>query len=596
MVRWSRERWSNWAGDVVVEHPGRRYHPACLADLLSIVRDAGREQPARRLRACGSHWSFSDIAVSPDWFIETRDLRATLYDVIPAALTDRARHHLLQQDGALEIYSYYHVEAGITVRDLNLRLDRQPLPAADRRWAAMPVDAIPDQWPGAGKRWALPTMGGAAGQTLAGAISTGTHGGDHDLPPMADMVVAIHLIGPDGRQWWIERDSPITDPHRLHTALPGVNHRASTELFNAVLVSAGRMGIIYSLVLRVVEQFWLEQTTTASHWSTEAPGLRPPFHAFTRIRPGQDEATPTRFLETVVLPYAGINGDHTCYLTARWTAAAGDGDRRPKSVGFFTLLCRHSTITPIVLILIGATVLAIGVSWLVPGVGAVLVTAEVLVLLGLIALLIFARMSLGDLVARACNLANRLGRPWLVRRAIEAIIRRARPSVTTSDVGYEMMDLAESGGECYRADSMEAFFDADAGQHVDFLEQDLFPAFERSARAGRTVAGYVSLRFTRRSSALLAMQQWDHTCAVEVALLKGIDGNAEVLHALEVAALARGGTIHWGQRNTTDLAAVAASYPGLQRWRACLAEIIGDSDPATFDNAFCATRGLEPHP
>ena len=118
------------------------------------------------------------------------------------------------------------------------------------------------------------------------------------------------------------------------------------------------------------------------------------------------------------------------------------------------------------------------------------------------------------------------------------------------DVGYELMDLEETGGECYRSDSMEAFFDADAGAHADFVEQDVFPVFEQSAKAGRTVAGYISLRFTGRSSALLAMQRWDRSCSVEVALLKGIEGNAEVLHALEVAAIARGGTIHWGQRNT----------------------------------------------
>ena len=37
-------------------------------------------------------------------------------------------------------------------------------------------------------------MGGSSGQTLAGAISTGTHGGDKFIAPLADSVVAIHLI------------------------------------------------------------------------------------------------------------------------------------------------------------------------------------------------------------------------------------------------------------------------------------------------------------------------------------------------------------------------------------------------------------------
>ncbi|MFC7532443.1 hypothetical protein [Actinoplanes sp. GCM10030250] len=584
MVRWDRRRWSNWAGDVIVERPERRYYPGTREDLIAIIGDAERQQPPQRVRASGSHWSFSDIAVSPDWFVETHDLRATLYDVIPAALTARARQELLDQDGAEPVHSYYHVEAGITIHDLNLRLDRRDLPKADREWARMPVDAITGPWPGANKRWALPTMGGAAGQTLAGAISTGVHGGDHDLPPMADMIVAVHLIGTGGQQWWIERDTAITDPGHVRRLLPGVEYRACTELFDAVLVSAGRMGIVYAYVVRVVEQFGMEQTTRASTWEDEAAGLRPPFGAF------QD----TRFLEALLVPYADRHGRHTCHLTTRRTIPVPEKGTGPHGPDFFGLLCRHSTITPVVLVLIAVTVLAMAVSWLIPVIGPILVSLEGLILLGLLGLLIFARGSLGDLVARACNLANRLGRSALVRRAIETVFNRFRPSVTQSDVGYELMDLSETGGDCYRADPMEVFFDAATGAHADFLEQDVFPAFVRSAKAGRTVAGYVSLRFTRRSSALLAMQQGDPTASIEIALLKGVEGNTEILHALQAAALRRGATIHWGQRNTIDAAAVAAGYPRLGLWRKRLAEVIGDGNPGTFDNAYCAARGLEP--
>jgi FAD/FMN-containing dehydrogenase len=46
----------------------------------------------------------------------------------------------------------------------------------------------------------LETMGGSSGQTLAGAISTGTHGGDIFMGPLADCVLAIHLVGAGGTQ------------------------------------------------------------------------------------------------------------------------------------------------------------------------------------------------------------------------------------------------------------------------------------------------------------------------------------------------------------------------------------------------------------
>jgi hypothetical protein len=47
----------------------------------------------------------------------------------------------------------------------------------------------------------------SSGQTLAGAVSTATHGSDHRLPPLADWVQAIHLVAPGARQMWIERDT-----------------------------------------------------------------------------------------------------------------------------------------------------------------------------------------------------------------------------------------------------------------------------------------------------------------------------------------------------------------------------------------------------
>lgn len=591
MVKCDREQWENWNRDIVVERPDRRCYPVSRAELAEVVGEA--VAAGKRLRACGSHWAFAGVAVSPDWFVETAGLRATLYDVVPGALTDEARDQLVRQDGDAPLYSYYHVEAGITIRDLNLRLDRQPLPREDRRWSSLPADELPAGWRGTGRRWALPSMGGASGQTLAGAISTGTHGGDHDLPPIADAVVAIHLFGPGGEQWWIERDRAITDPDRLAAVLPGVRHRASTEFFDAVLVSVGRMGIVYSLVLRVVEQYWLEQVITRSQWERESAALRPPFAAFDQSRPGRQTSTPTRSVETVVLPYAKGGGGHTCYQTARWQVDSRETRPGRKGADLWGMLCRHSTITPVVVALIALTLAAMAVSWLVPVIGAVLIAVEAVVLLGLLALLVFARMSFGALIARACNVANRLGRSGLVRRALEAAIGWGRPRGTAGDVSYELMDLSELGGECYRADSIEVFFDAETGGHADFVDQDLFPAFERSAKAGRTVAGYVSLRFTGRSSALLAMQRWDLTASVEVSLLQGIDGNAELLYALERAALARGGTVHWGQDNTTSAADVAASFPALARWRACLAELVGDG-PDTFDNEFCAVRGMGP--
>ena len=51
------------------------------------------------------------------------------------------------------------------------------------------------------------------GQSLIGALSTGTHGGDIELPPLVDVVVALQLVTVGGREIWVERESDgITEP------------------------------------------------------------------------------------------------------------------------------------------------------------------------------------------------------------------------------------------------------------------------------------------------------------------------------------------------------------------------------------------------
>lgn len=521
MAKWDRRRWENWLGNVVIEHPERHYYPTTCFDLLEIIKDAERQNPPRKVRASGAHWALSDPAVSPDWFVETNDLTKTLNNVIPAALSQKAR-----SSGN----TYYHVESGISLRDLSLRLDAGP-----------------------GKKWALPTLGGAAGQTLAGAISTGTHGGDHELGPVADAVQAIHLVTTHGRQLWIEPDEGITDQLALVRALPDVEPHYSTDMFNAALVAVGRLGIIYSLVLRVTEQFSLDQIIVPSTWNETRNQITPPFPLFSTPPPRHDGADPrsTHFVEVVVLPYARRDGKHSTYLTLRWK---GPDDSRPDPPpkDLFARICSHRALIPW--------------PW---------------------------RITVGGLLAGFCNLANRLRLSWIVRKLGERLIRRFRTQDRKRDVGYNIMDFGRGTSECYRGDSIEVAFNADAGDHVSFIDDEVFPTFERFAAKGLTVGGYISLRFTRQSSALLAMQRWRLTCSIEIALLDGIRGNGPILDALQVAAVHHGGTVHWGQRNTLTKDLVEQAFPSLPEWRSQLSQIAG-LDVELFDNAYCRVRGLEP--
>jgi hypothetical protein len=158
--------------------------------------------------------------------------------------------------GADEIL--FHVEAGITIADLQQLLDHQ--------------------FP----RLAFRATGGSPGATLAGTLSTATHGGEFAWPLLVDSVRAIHLVGPGGEEWWIEGDIPVADPVKLqlrypaidaahfigdswtNPALPGL---IPQDVLNAVTVSMGTMGVIYSVVFQVVPQFGIRQIVTPTAWS-----------------------------------------------------------------------------------------------------------------------------------------------------------------------------------------------------------------------------------------------------------------------------------------------------------------------------------------
>ncbi len=181
--------------------------------------------------------------------IDTRALASSLqgeFDQIRATTTvgpGRPRH-------LREIL--FHVEAGITMSDLQQLLDHQ--------------------FP----RLAIQATGGSPGATLAGTLSTATHGGEFRWRLLVDRVRAVHLVGPGGVQWWIEGDVPVADPVKLAARYPGIRFigagwsgvpgLGAQDVLRAVAVSMGAMGVIYSVVLSVVPQFGLRQVVHPTTW------------------------------------------------------------------------------------------------------------------------------------------------------------------------------------------------------------------------------------------------------------------------------------------------------------------------------------------
>ena len=117
---------------------------------------------------------------------------------------------------------------------------------------------------------ALPTMGAGAGQSLAGALSTSSHGGDFDVPPPVEWIRAVHLVGPAGQEWWITPEASIFAGERISASPAWCDDAlivANNDAFDAVRVGVGRMGVIYSMVLEVVPQYGLVEVNLEHAWS-----------------------------------------------------------------------------------------------------------------------------------------------------------------------------------------------------------------------------------------------------------------------------------------------------------------------------------------
>jgi FAD/FMN-containing dehydrogenase len=144
------------------------YNPTSVTEIVAAVLEV--EQRQESVKAIGSGWAYGGVAVddSTQNVISMNALSMALNGKATKAIIPGALRDGLKKDAA----RYLHVEAGIKVWSLNCMLDDLKL--------------------------AMPTLGGSNGQSIAGAIATGTHGANVNARPIADAVAAIHLVGPGG--------------------------------------------------------------------------------------------------------------------------------------------------------------------------------------------------------------------------------------------------------------------------------------------------------------------------------------------------------------------------------------------------------------
>ncbi len=475
------------------------FFPEHLHDLSDIIRKA--EQEGKKVKVVGSGHSYSEVAVPDHLMIDMRRLDKILpikEEWIKPAFLDP------QQDLQL-----LHVQAGISLQQLNKLLEERKL--------------------------GLINMGAVDNQTISGAISTGTHGTGLDLPAVQGMVRQIVLVTHGGKVIRIEPTDGITDRDKYDN--PNIELKQDDDYFNSVLLSLGSMGVIYSFIIAVRKEYWLEETKTLSRWSEVKPLLKDR-SLFERDADGRQVY---RGISVLVNPYLNEETkDHLCLVVRH--REIPKPDRRTLGESLPNLLGHIGGILPI-----------------------------------------------GILIAFQTLYEKPEKMPKLLDSALKSIKDKKYINVSHK-VLHQGIELTKS--KALSAEFAVDFYAQDP-DYVDVVDQIIKKA-AALAREGLYQTSPLSLRFVQQSPAFLALENQSPVCYIDVPLLTKSPGRKRILQEHQDLVLLMGGFPHWGKINDRldgvnqpDL--IRNRFPNLHKWE----KVFNELNPnGTFSNRFTERLNL----
>jgi hypothetical protein len=200
-------------------------YQACTKNLQWIIGQVLDKQ--MNVRAMGSGWSISKVAVSDDALINTKSLRHKF-----SLKNENLNPGYLERGNSSD--NHFFLQCGNTIIGINDFLEKRN-PAK-----------------------CLRASGGSNGQTIVGAFSTGTHGAALFYGGLTEMILGLHIVtGPD-QHYYIERHSKPVTSHQFHEKL-GATVILDDDLFYSALVSFGSFGIIHGVLIEAEDKFLLEQ-------------------------------------------------------------------------------------------------------------------------------------------------------------------------------------------------------------------------------------------------------------------------------------------------------------------------------------------------
>jgi hypothetical protein len=235
------------------------------------------------VRLVGAGHAWSDVALTDGYLAEPDQLSG----LVP--LDDGTLRPGLPEQRLVRVLG------GTSVRALNAALDHEGL--------------------------ALPNMGGYDAQTIAGVVSTSTHGSGLRWGPFPSLVRSLDLVVSGGEVVRVEPPDGPTDPAAFADTHGDSRRLIQDErTFLAASCGIGVLGLIASLVLEVREKFWLNEVRTLSTWEAV-----------------RDTLTEDGVLgegdhyELFLNPYANDDGEHRVVVTRR--ADCPEPEHQPEDKG-----------------------------------------------------------------------------------------------------------------------------------------------------------------------------------------------------------------------------------------------------------------------
>ena len=488
-----RERWRNDTGNQRI-YPLKQRTPTTLEQLREIVHDA--ESEGITARAVGSGHSWSDVALTDGILVHPEGLAEWL-ELDRALLRDEHRNP--GEDAEITLVQ---VQAGMKIAELNAHLQARGL--------------------------ALPNMGGFDGQTVAGVISTSTHGSGIAFGPLSDLVRSLEIVAAKGAVYRIEHKDGVTDAAAYNARYPDHQLVQDNDWFDAAVVGVGCMGLIYSVILAVRPLFYLREKRWLSTWSKVRDELAQ--------GPDSPVLAQNAHYELIFNPYRRKDGEIECLITTRNPVSPSEyrhDHRRSRSL--LMELAARFPLTPVLI----------------------------------------------DLAVRLWPQIS----PFLISKALKALVNDDYVNIS-----YRVFNIGAAN--YLPAYSAEIGVPIDEGDvHLKAVEKIVEVAELRRRLGGVYHSSPISLRFVKATRSCLSMMEGHDTMMIELIMSKHTIGGMELLGAHEQVLYELHGRPHWGQVNTLtgSNGLVQGLYPRYGDWQR-LHEALNTS--GVFDSPFSKRVGF----